>query len=871
MHWTVLALRRLRDDLAPTIGLLILIVVTAFLAALAPRVMASLADDAVRATVAAAPVADRNVQVIRHQLVGDGPAGDPLEQVRAAGQATLATFPAPVRRLIERTDAVIDSGRFRLAKPTTDPAFLRFRIQEGIGDHIRYVEGRPPTATVGTRDDVGPEAVDDVPVYEAAISRATADRFGIALDEVVTLIGDPGDPLIGRTPQDLYAFARISGIYEVPDPDSDYWLDDPLPIRPVIRALSSEVQLLDGVAILDEQTHAALAANTRAAGLPLRYTWRYFTDTGRITDRSTPGLVTALRALEVAYPSANVTPGRDTALRTNVLALLEGHQARWAAATSILAVMAMGPALVAIATLGLIAVLAGRRRRATMSLARSRGASAGQVLGPTLAEGLLLAVPAAGLAAMVSGLIVPAGRTAAVLAAALAVTVVAVAVVVITVIPTARAVGPDRRPGDRFVGRSSPRRVVFEALVIGLAVGGAWLLRERGIRAASSAGEVAGFDPLLAAVPVLVGIAAGLIALRVFPFVMRMVSAVARRRRGLVAMLAARRATEGGATTAVLLVLLATATVGAFGAASLDSLDRGADLAAWQEVGGAYRLDVPNGALPNGLDPSTLPDVEVAATEFLDRRSAGAQRTPDAVRRRGGRGPQGRARRNAGGAGVSRGLHRARLGTDPGDRVAEPGRQPARGEAWRDVHDERPGLHPHVRRGGRSRCLSRRAPGTDLRGCTARVVHRPGARRPDRPGRGRAPGPGVGGVGHPGGGCGRVARHLGGEPGRGRRRPTHGTRDRCRPLRDPGRRARDRRIRGARGGGGARARRAGARPGGCTPAHARAHQPPVEHAADRRDRPHDPRCVRGRGAPWHAPVRCPAVSAGAWGARGRNG
>ena len=78
---------------------------------------------------------------------------------------------------------MVESGRYRVQKPTTDPAFVRLRIQEGIEDHIRYVAGVPPTSSVTTRDDVGPESVDQVPVYEAAISAETARQFGIALGE----------------------------------------------------------------------------------------------------------------------------------------------------------------------------------------------------------------------------------------------------------------------------------------------------------------------------------------------------------------------------------------------------------------------------------------------------------------------------------------------------------------------------------------------------------------------------------------------------------------------------------------------------------------------------------------------------------------
>ena len=41
------------------------------------------------------------------------------------------------------------------------------------------------------------------------------------------------------------------------------------------------------------------------------------------------------------------------------------------------------------------------------------------------------------------------------------------------------------------VGRVGTRRVVVEGLVVALAIGGAYLLRERGLHAVSSAGAVA--------------------------------------------------------------------------------------------------------------------------------------------------------------------------------------------------------------------------------------------------------------------------------------------------------------------------------------------------------------------------------------------
>jgi putative ABC transport system permease protein len=626
MAWTCLALRRLRDDRAPTAGLLVLVLVTALVATLAPRVLARLADDAVQTEIAGVTASARNLVLQQHRRLPSGPDEDPLAEIRTAGAVLEETFPTRIQGLIADRDVVVESGRLRLQKQTSDPAFVRLRIQEGIAEHIAYLEGVPPTAAVEYRDAVGPDGQNGIPVYEAAVSSRTAAAFEISTGDELFLVGDPGDPQIGLGHQDLYAFARITGIYDVPDPEADWWLDDDLLIHPVIRALSSEIQLLDAALLIDEHSHGPLATYMDEAHRPMRYTWRSFLDAGRITGRSVPGLITSFRRLQVAYPSANVTLSGDTALRTGMRALLEGHLARWTAAESILAVMALGPALVAAATLALIAILAARRRRATMAVARSRGASPRQVLGPALAEGLLIALPAAVVATLLSVTVVPAGRLAPTVAAAAVVVGAAVSVLVATVVPIARGQGPGAQAEERdriVLGQVAGRRLVLEGFVVALAVGAAYLLASRGVRGASSAGEVAGFDPLIAAVPALAGVAAGLVAVRVYPLPLRLVAWLARRGRGLIPVLAARRATEGGAATAVLLVLLATATVGAFAVAALDNLDRGADIASWQEVGAQYQIAQSVGALPAAFDGASLPGVEAAAGAFQATAPAG--------------------------------------------------------------------------------------------------------------------------------------------------------------------------------------------------------------------------------------------------------
>ena len=392
------------------------------------------------------------------------------------------------------------------------------------------------------------------------------------------------------------------------------------------------------------------------------------------------------------------------------------------------------------------------------------------------------------------------------------------------------------------MGRVGTRRVVVEGLVVALAVGGAYLLRERGLHAVSSAGAVGGFDPLIAAVPVLVGIAAGIVVVRLYPIALRGAwPSIARRGRGLVLVLAARRATEGGASSAVLLVLLATATVAAFAA-----------VVARQPRPGRRR-----GGLAVGRRQLPPPDAERRAPAQPRRRGAAgghgrrrrvrgrarrsaAARAAVAVRHR-GRGPDGdRAGRDARGPAVPRGLHDARGRAR--SRRSSPRSSPRAprgvklGEAF-PASVEGFNLDLPGRRGARRRSRGCRAVGPgSLRRASGSWP------RPRRPGSCRsgrivdAPDDGTADALR----AAVTAMSPGGrdhQPGRGGGGAPHGARDPGRPGAHPRRRARDGGLRGAR-------RRRRARPVGHRPdgrgrpaADARADRPPGGRPGGRRARP----------------------------------
>ncbi|HEX5395744.1 MAG TPA: FtsX-like permease family protein, partial [Candidatus Limnocylindria bacterium] len=181
-------------------------------------------------------------------------------------------------------------------------------------------------------------------------------------------------------------------------------------------------------------------------------------------------------------------------------------------------------------------------------------------------------------------------------------------------LPVARGRLGQLERGDAPLRRVSVRRLVFEALVVVLALGGVYLLRRRGL-----GGEAAtsGFDPFLAAVPVLAGLAAGLVVLRLYPFPIRFFAWVASLGRGFVAVFALRRVgRQSGSGNLPLLVLLLTVAVGVFSSVLLTTIERGQSTTAWQQIGAPYRARVTFSELPQDLDLSTVPGVEAAARAY---------------------------------------------------------------------------------------------------------------------------------------------------------------------------------------------------------------------------------------------------------------
>ncbi|MEA2518512.1 MAG: putative transport system permease protein [Chloroflexota bacterium] len=623
MSSILIALRRLRGERVPAIGLALLIFITATLFGVAPRLIDAVANGALRGVIAETTAFRRNIALIEEGYVEAGSVG-PLDAVNESGDRLTARIPAPIRNLVSTRRLVVDSVRFRVRAPTNDPTFIRFRIQPGAAERLDLVAGRMPTAGL-TRAELPKELLDQLPIQgqhpdpvtvpelETAVAGDGLRQTGLELGDRVFMSVDGSDPLAARR-RGVIA-VRIVGVIAARDRSDPFWYDDQSLAQVTIRSIGGDTRFLDLGGFLPEAAYGALIQADTEFSLPSRYTWRHFIDPGLLAADRLDSTIVDLRRLETAFPTSQLVNNEGAAMQSGLLPELIAHAGRWASASALLSVVAIGPAAVALAALGLVATMAARRRRTAIALVRGRGGTLGQIVRAVFLEGFVIAVPGLGLAVALAIVLVPVGSNRSTILAATVVALTAIALLIVTAlrsVTAARAAVRDDDPPPRAV---NARRIVLDVVVIGAAVVGAVLLRERGVRGASSAGSLAEADPLIAAVPVLAGIAAGLTLTRLVAVPLRVLGRIAGRGRGLVALLAVRRAIHGGTTGAILVVLLVTASVGAFSGAALSHLGRAGVAESWQEVGAPFRV-VTSGTLPSTFAPTKLPGVRGVADMF---------------------------------------------------------------------------------------------------------------------------------------------------------------------------------------------------------------------------------------------------------------
>jgi putative ABC transport system permease protein len=604
LAWLSVSLRRLRDERLAAVGLALVVFVTAFAFGIAPRLLEQLANAGLHTELASAPAVERSIAI--HE-VKKSPTllFKTLPEADAAGAQLQTTFGAATNGIITGQTVVAETPLWDVLSGPTLKTAVALRMAENAFDHVTFVDGRAPTGRTLVIPDPRPGALptDHAVTYEVAVNQDAATESGISLGQTLPLSASQIDS--ANVGVNLGAVAKVVGIYRANDPNDSFWQEDGDVLAWHLALPGTNNETVVTTALVSPDAYSVLVANTEALGMPVRYQWRYAVDASRINAGNLGPLVTNLRHLDAVVPNtgSDIPVGGST-LRSGLLRLLLQHQATWSSASTLLGILGTGAIAIAIASLAGFVVLASGRRRAVASLERARGASGIQLSIAAVVEAALLSLPAALAGGAIAAALVPSSDQVETGLAIVGVWLITTMLIVAMVRPLSDSAAEPGR-GSRVLRAATPRQLVAEAFIVAGALAATLLLRQRGINATGASNDPVGADPLIAIVPALAGLAAGVAILRLHPYPARLFGWVAARRAGLVPSLASRRLTRGGSSAPVLLVLVAAATTGAFGAATLGYLERGADVAAWQSIGGPARIEGV-GLLPTGL-ASALP------------------------------------------------------------------------------------------------------------------------------------------------------------------------------------------------------------------------------------------------------------------------
>ncbi|HEX6471713.1 MAG TPA: FtsX-like permease family protein [Streptosporangiaceae bacterium] len=598
-------LRAVRAERAVIAALAGIVSVTAFLVAAVPGLLTSRYDAAARDAVAQVPPAARDVTVTAFiggrtgpppPIHADGGMRAVAARIAAATPAALRAVTGPVEYAIAGRPVALPLGQGAPPDRTDPSRRLLLERDPGVAGRVRYVAGRPPrNPASGRAAHAGAH-----PVIEAGLAATTAAPLQLRAGAEVPLT-------LGTTP----VIVRITGLYRPLGRDDRFWPARPSLTAPIVERGRDGDPQYTGVGVLDAAGYQALYDETDAQ---LDFTWRLPVRPGAFTAARVRPVAGDLARLGVAAGSLEmVTPGLTAdstrpQVQTGLTGVLAGFRAQLGAARAVLSLALAGLFAVAFGALALTCRLLIERLRGPLAVLRARGASPAQLGGGVGAGAFLVALPAATVgyaaAAAVPGAAAWRGPVAVVGAAAL--------------VPAALAARTRSRPARELARpRGTPRRLVLDALVVMLAVAGVAALRARGL---TTDAADRGTDPFLAAVPVLLACAAGLLTLRAYPYPLRLAGRLTARGRSAVAFIGvARSARQGTAAALPMIVLLLAVAVAAF-AGVVDTGVRGAqERSAWQSVGADARIDGP------GFDAAAIgrirrvPGVrDVAPAQFID-------------------------------------------------------------------------------------------------------------------------------------------------------------------------------------------------------------------------------------------------------------
>jgi putative ABC transport system permease protein len=577
---------RLRVAPGVAVGLALLVAVTAFLAAVCPRLVDRAEDAGLRRAVADAEARRTTVQVTAPQL---NPGFSRERREAALRPGTLRRQNAAVLGEVRRplaADRAQSSYGVRTATPLAvpDPGLARpdnlpprvvLAAQNDLAGHARARSGRLPRAT-GT-------VTATTRAIEAAVTTETAEHLGIEVGSVLHVPGADRAPLA----------VRVTGILAPRQPEGAYWEAQPLLRSPsLVRDGNSPAAPTYWLGALLLPPRAA-PAMLGTSGNPERY-WQVAPDTTRTPAHALPELRSAVAALESGPGHGRIRDAvdPDAVTETDLDTVLDDYEDLRSRIAPLVSVAALGTGAVALVVLLMAGGLAADRRRAELGLLRARGASLPGLAGRLLAETAVVAVPAGALGLAAALWAVPHGRSAYAVAAAGAVTLLACLALPVRAAVRHRTAHLPTGREDIVSARPSRRRTVAELTLLVLAAGAVEALRRRG----TSEGAGTRGDALVSLAPVLVAVIAALVLVRLHPLPLRLLTRATDRLRGAVVPLALARTSRTSVSAVLpLLALLTALTTAAFGGSVTAGIGAARDHAALLTTGADARVESTSG------------------------------------------------------------------------------------------------------------------------------------------------------------------------------------------------------------------------------------------------------------------------------------
>jgi putative ABC transport system permease protein len=552
-----------------------------------PRAGAELRTAALRKVIGTAPAAAKAVVASTEDSTLSSPAGLNASQLlrgREQLRRNLRGLPlGPVAAdWSSVTTPLLPVSDNAPTLPATLPPKVELSYRDTLASNVRVVAGRLPAGQPGS----GATAV-----LQAAVTRPTAHRFGLALGSRLAL-------------PDTGIVLAVTAIVQPRDPAALFWTVDPAVAAPQLVTVGQNDYWIGGVFIAPSALGALLNNVNLTA---TQVTWTFPLDLGALT-------ATRARQLQQQLTTALATAGRFTVavvsvatghirvgslkharfrqtfpaarrvqiplvvtLSSGTPSLLASFESAAAAAGDVLDLLAVSLAVLAAVVMVLAGWLLAERRRQDFAVLRARGASRRQLGLAVLAATAVTTVPGAVAGAAVAAALTPSAPAPLSweLAGLVVVTALAgpVAVTVATHRGYAAVVRPDAPPARRL----ALRRLVIEAVLVAGAAGGLVVLRDQG----SARGDV-----YASAAPVLLAVGVAVLVLRVYPLLVRGVLRVTGQRAGAAAFLGLVRAARvpGRATLPTAALVLALALV-SFAGMVRGAVARGEVAASWQQAG----------------------------------------------------------------------------------------------------------------------------------------------------------------------------------------------------------------------------------------------------------------------------------------------